>query len=72
MLVYVKIIKKKQLFTDGRTENQNFSSEPHKKKTFFIKFLVEGITHPQWRGPRSSRETTEAKKALRHPPPSPT
>ena len=68
MLIYVKIIKKNNFLP----KTQNYSSEPHKKKTFFIIFLVEGITHPQWRGPRSSRETTEAKKALRPPPPSPT
>ena len=35
MLIYVKNIKKKKLFTDGQTDGrttQNYSSEPHKKE----------------------------------------
>ncbi len=49
MLIYVKNIKKKKLFTDGRTDRrtdrrttQNYSSEPHKiqKKIVKIIFLI--------------------------------
>ena len=37
MLIYVKIKKKKCFLSDGRTDTwttQNYSSEPHKKKSF--------------------------------------
>ena len=40
MLIYVKNMKKKKLFTDRQTDGrttQNYSSEPHKKTAFFKK-----------------------------------